>query len=89
MVAPIAQTLVAKFSPENMRGRYAAIYGLTWSISNAVGPILAGLVMDFINPYWVWYAAGLVSLVAVTGFFALYSREAVVLNQKPARITID
>lgn len=72
MVAPFAQALVAAYSPEKMRGRYVAAYGLTWSISNAVGPLLAGLVMDFINPVWIWYGAGLVAVFAVIGFLHLH-----------------
>lgn len=76
IVTPVAQTLVAKFAPEDMRGRYMAVYGFSWTIPFAIGPLLAGLIMDNLNPDWVWFAAGLVGLVAVGGFLLLYFRTA-------------
>jgi MFS family permease len=75
MVSPTSQALVARFAPEDMRGRYMAVFGFTWVIPMAVGPLLAGLIMDHGDPRWVWYAAGLVGLVAA-GAFALLQRRA-------------
>lgn len=74
IVMPTAQALVAKIAPEDMRGRYMAVFGFSWLIPQATGPLLAGLIMDNADPRWVWYAAGLVGLVA-TGAFALLNRH--------------
>jgi len=74
MVAPTSQALVARLAPEDMRGRYMAVFGFSWVIPSAVGPLLAGLIMDNADPRWVWYAAGLVGLVAA-GAFALLQRR--------------
>jgi MFS family permease len=74
-VAPTSQALVAQLAPEDMRGRYMAVFGFSWVIPMAVGPLLAGLIMDNANPRWVWYAAGLVGLVT-TGAFALLEHQA-------------
>jgi len=74
MVAPTSQALAARFAPEDMRGRYMAVFGFSWVIPMAVGPFLAGLIMDNTDPRWVWYAAGLVGLVAA-GAFALLERR--------------
>ncbi len=71
---PVAQALVAFLSPEDMRGRYMAFFGLAWMIPNIVASFLAGLVMDNYNPNLVWVWAGLLSLVAVAAFFVLYLR---------------
>ena len=71
---PTAQALVAYFAPEDMRARYMAAFGFSWAIPNAVAPILAGLIMDNYDPRWVWYLAGLLSIVAVVGFTLLYGR---------------
>jgi len=71
---PTAQALVAYFAPEDMRARYMAAFGYTWAIPNAVAPLLAGLVMDNYDPRWVWYLAGLLSLVAAGAFTYLYYR---------------
>ena len=74
IVAPVGQALVAKFSPENMRGRYMAVFGFSWAIPFAVGPYLAGLVLDNLDPRWLWYMAGIVGMFAVAGFLALHRR---------------
>lgn len=72
VITPIGQALVAQFSPEDMRGRYMALFGFSWSVPGAIGPLLAGMVMDGFDPNWVWYAAGIMSAVAVTGYLLLH-----------------
>ena len=69
---PIANAVVASFSPEDMRGRYNFVYGNSWGISFAVGPYLAGLVLDHYDPNWLWYACGIVGMAAVLGFLVLH-----------------
>lgn len=69
---PVSQALVASLAPEDMRGRYMALYGLSWSIPFAVGPLLAGLIMDNADPRWVWYAAGILGVMAAFIFTLLY-----------------
>ncbi len=71
VVTPVAQALVAKFSPEDMRGRYMAVFGISWLIPGGLGPLLAGMIMDNGDPRWVWYAAGILGLVAAAGFVSL------------------
>lgn len=51
-----------------------AVFGFSWVIPMAVGPLLAGVIMDNGDPRWVWHAAGLVGLVAA-GAFALLQRR--------------
>ena len=72
VTVPIANAVVASFAPEEMRGRYNFIYGSSWGISFAVGPYLAGIVMDQYDPNWLWYACGIVGMVSVFGFLALH-----------------
>ncbi len=74
VVMPTMQALVAKMASEDMRGRYMAVWGLGWSIPAAVGPFLAGLVMDHADPRWVWYAAGLLCLIGSAAFVLLRRR---------------
>ena len=71
IIAPIQQTVVASFAPEDKRGRYMAIYGFHWAIPNLFGVLLAGLVMENIGPNWVWYFAGILSMISVVGFWLL------------------
>jgi MFS family permease len=72
ITVPIANALVASFSPEEMRGRYNFIYGLSWGISFATGPWLAGQIMDHYDPNWLWYACGIVGMLAISGFIILH-----------------
>ena len=65
---PTSQAVTARLAPEDMRGRYMAIFGYSWGIPFAFGPYLAGLIMDNADPRLLWYAAGLVGLLAVAGF---------------------
>ncbi len=69
-VTPVGQALVANLSPEDMRGRYMAIFGFSYIIPFASGPLVAGWIMDNYSPNWVWYASGIVSMMAI-GFYVL------------------
>ncbi|MQC27317.1 MAG: MFS transporter [Chloroflexi bacterium] len=71
ILAPVGQALVARFSPVDMRGRYMAIFGFTWGISFAVGPLLAGYVSDTIDPNWVWYGGFFLAMIGVLGYLFL------------------
>jgi MFS family permease len=72
VVSPVSQALVASYAPEDMRGRYMAVSGFSWGIPFAVGPYLAGLIIDGPKPYLLWYAAGFVGLLSTFAFLALY-----------------
>lgn len=74
IVIPIAQTLAALLAPEDMRGRYMAVFGLAWSIPWAVGPVLAGLVLDHRDPNSLWLWGGLFCAVAISGYLLLQWR---------------
>ncbi len=67
-IAPVGQALVAKFAPEDMRGRYMAFFGFSWAIPFATAPLLAGLVMDNLDPRLVWIFAGICGILA-TGMY--------------------
>jgi MFS family permease len=72
VVSPFQQSLVASFAPENMRGRYMAVSGLSWSISFTVGPYFAGLILDSGNPSLLWTCCGLIGILATLGFVLLH-----------------
>jgi predicted MFS family arabinose efflux permease len=74
IVVPVSQALVARFAPEDMRGRYMAMFGFSWGIPYAIGPLMAGIVMDNYNPKLLWYATGVVGMLAVAGFLSLQRR---------------
>jgi len=72
IVSPVAQALVASFAPEDMRGRYMAVSGLSWGLPFAVGPYLAGLIIDGPTPQYLWYVAGFIGLLSTLGFLSLH-----------------
>lgn len=72
VVSPVAQSLVASFAPEDMRGRYMAVSGFSWGIPFAVGPYLAGLILDGPNPQLLWAAAGVIGIMSTLAFLALF-----------------
>ena len=73
-IAPVAQALVATFSPEKMRGRYMAVFGISWLVPFAVGPYLAGLIMDNMDSRILWYVAALIGAVATIFFIWLHGK---------------
>jgi MFS family permease len=77
VVSPVQQSMVARFAPEAMRGRYMAVSGLSWSLSFMVGPYMAGLILDSPNPNLLWVLCGFIGLLATLGFAALNKSQRV------------
>lgn len=73
IVVPVSQAAVAFFAPEDKRGRYMAMYGFHWAVPNLFGVLLAGLIWANIGPNWVWYFAGILSFIAIVGFWLLHN----------------
>jgi len=73
IVFPVGQGLVTSFASEDKRGRYMAVYGFQWTIPNLFGVLLAALVMEYIGPNWVWYFSGILSFIAMIGFWLLHA----------------
>lgn len=71
IVSPFQQALVAGFAPEEMRGRYMAVSGLSWGISFAIGPYFAGLILDSAHPNLLWAMCGLFGVLASISFTLL------------------
>ena len=68
---PVSQAYVADIAPDDMRGRYMGAAGLIWGIGWGFGPLLAGLVMDYADPHYVWYGCLGVGLAAAIAFLWL------------------
>ncbi|MCK4543172.1 MAG: MFS transporter [Spirochaetales bacterium] len=89
ITVPVQQALVADFAPEDMRGRYMAVFGVSWSIPSMIGPWAAGMILDNYDPNLVWYLCGIISALALAGFLGLYFRtrkeKAFASNEEAAR----
>ena len=79
IVVPTSQSIAANFAPEAMRGRYMAIFGLSWAIPSTVGPGAAGYILDNYNPNLLWYIGGALCALSVLAYYALHLR----LGSKP------
>lgn len=80
LTAPVGQSVAAQMAPDSMRGRYMAVYGFSWILPSAAGLYLAGLIMDNLDPRWVWYAAGLLALLPAAVFYWMHRRDALELE---------
>ncbi|NVM38248.1 MAG: MFS transporter, partial [Candidatus Lokiarchaeota archaeon] len=87
IVFPLGQSAAASFAPEDKRGRYMAVYAFQWAIPNLFGVLAAGLVMENIGPNWVWYLAGILSLISMIGFWLLHgiTKERFSKEEKPIK----
>ena len=74
IVVPTSQALVAGFAPEEMRGRYMAVSGLSWAIPSTIGPAAAGYILDNYNPNLLWYIGGLLCGLSVLAYYFLHLR---------------
>jgi len=69
---PTSQTLAAGFARTDMRGRYMAVFGLSVSLPNALGPLAAGIVLDNYRPNLLWLLSASLCAISATGFYALH-----------------
>src|SRR5215216_3790982 len=74
IVVPMSQAIAANFAPETMRGRYMAIFGLSWAVPSTIGPGLAGYILDNYNPNLLWYLGGAVCGLSVLAYYLLHLR---------------
>jgi MFS family permease len=61
IVMPTTQALAANFAPAEMRGRYMAVFGLTW-------------ILDNYDPNLLWYVGGVLCAISALSFYALHGR---------------
>lgn len=69
---PTNRVIAANFAPEDMRGRYMAVYDLGWTIPSTLGPAAAGLILDNFNPHLLWYIGGILCGVSMAAFYGLH-----------------
>lgn len=81
IVSSTSTASIARLAPEEMRGRYMAITGFSWINPSAIGPLATDLVLENLNPNWVWYACGILGLFATGGYLILYKEALVRLSR--------
>ncbi len=64
--APIAPAIVNDLASEELRGRYNALQGMTWTVANVIGPAAAGLLIgNGLVHVWVACTVGGTALASV------------------------
>lgn len=86
MIMPTSLALAAGFAPEEMRGRYMALFSLSWALPATIGPGAAGLILDNYNPNLLWYLGGILCAVAALAFYTLHLRLGTQKRFAPASI---
>ena len=94
IVVPTSQTIAANFAPEAMRGRYMAMFGLSWAIPSVVGASAAGYILDNYNPNLLWYVGGVICGLSVLAYYALHLRlgarqEFIPVKEEPVPFAAD
>jgi MFS family permease len=79
ILMPTSQAIATNFAPQAMRGRYMAIFGLSWAIPSTIGPGAAGYILDNYNPNLLWYIGGALCGISVLAYYILHLR----LGSKP------
>jgi MFS family permease len=64
--APVAPAIVNDLAREDMRGRYNALQGMTWTVGSIVGPATAGMLIGHGHPrVWVLCVVGGTAVAAL------------------------
>ena len=82
LVIPTSQALTALLAPLDMRARYVAAERLTLIVAQSLGPLVAGALMDRLDPRWVWYGCSMICAISIVGFYGLYLHSGERLDEK-------
>jgi MFS family permease len=74
--------LVADMAPAHLLGRYMSLYGLTFTISLALGPAIGGLLLQT-APDALWWGGALAAVLAGAVLFRLGDRIPDPLHEAP------
>jgi MFS family permease len=74
IVEPVRFALATRLAPDDMRGRYMAVYGYGFAVASGVGTYLAGLVIDHLGPEYVWYFAAIIGTLTALGYLWLHQQ---------------
>ncbi|MEO3871399.1 MFS transporter [Nonomuraea sp. B12E4] len=70
ITAGIPGAIVAALAPPELRGRYAGLFGLSWSLAAVLAPLLGGPLLES-GPKVLWFTVGGVGLLSAAGILLL------------------
>jgi MFS family permease len=71
ILSPVALSVVGELSPQDQRGRYMGLFGLSETVGMATGPLLGGILLDAF-PFdlrLVWAPIASIALIAAVGYY--------------------
>lgn len=71
LLMPNSSTFVANLAPQDKRGRYMSLFGLTWGLASGIAPPLGGFLNDTLGPRTIWYGGGIAGGISAIGFLLL------------------
>jgi len=69
--APVTLSVIGELSPQDQRGRYMGLFGLSETIGIAIGPLIGGILLDAfpLDPRLLWAPIALIALIAAAGYY--------------------
>jgi len=69
--APVSLAVIGELSPQDQRGQYMGLYGLSQTMGMAIGPLLGGVLIDAFpfNPELIWAPIALIAFIAAIGYY--------------------
>jgi MFS family permease len=69
--SPVTLSVIGELSPQDQRGRYMGLFGLSETIGMSMGPLLGGILLDAFpsDLRLVWAPIALIALIAAIGYY--------------------
>jgi MFS family permease len=69
--SPVTLSVIGELSPQDQRGRYMGLFGLSQTVGMAIGPLLGGVLIDAfpLDPELVWAPIASITLLAALGYY--------------------
>ncbi len=69
--SPVTLTVIGELSPQEQRGRYMGVFGLSETVGMAMGPLLGGALLDAfpLDLRLVWAPIASIALIAAVGYY--------------------
>ena len=73
--SPVASALVASLAPDDMRGRFMGVLGVSWGSASMLGPV-AGISLFGVSPIILWLACFGLGVLAATSVAGIRMEKA-------------
>ena len=69
--SPVQLSVIGEFAPQDQRGRYMGLFGLSETTGIAIGPLLGGILLDAfpLDLRLVWAPIASIALIATMGYY--------------------